>query len=57
MATPNNVTPDQANPAAGQTTGKKKDFSGFLRAVEAERFNPANNPEKPLLLRPKNGKT
>lgn len=30
---------------------EKPDFSGFLRAINVDRLNPANNPEKPLLLK------
>ena len=44
MATQDNL---QTQPAA--TTSKKQDFSGYLRAVDVDRLNAANNTEKPLL--------
>lgn len=45
------ATPEQANQKQESSKKDKPDFSGFLRAINVDRLNPANSHEKPLMLK------
>lgn len=48
MATPEHVN---QKPASATKKNDKPDFSGFLRAINVDRLNPANSAQQPLLLK------